>query len=70
MVNKFNLALRLIVRTVHLVCALLTLTILILDYFFVFHSFAIAKDDKFFIKIKNGSGMGMIMSGIALMTLM
>ena len=65
-----NLFMRLIARTIHLVCALMTLTILILDYFFSFHAFAIAKENKFFIKIKNGCGIGMILSGVALMSMM
>ena len=65
-----NLFLRVMVRTVHLVCALLTLTILILDYFFSFHTYAATKEDKFFLRIKNGSGVGMILSGVALMSLM
>ena len=70
MAEYCNLCLRLAARTIHLVCALMNLTILILDYFFSFHTYATTKEDKFFLKIKNGSGIGMILSGVALMSLM
>ena len=48
----------------------MTLTILLLDYLFNLEAYATTKNDEKFQKVKNCCGIGMIMSGVALLSIM
>ena len=59
-----------LVRTAHIVCSMISFTCAVLDYYFDFVSYDQIRESPGFKRMMAWSGIGMIITGVALATIM
>ena len=61
---------RYILRTVHILTCLFSLTLVVLDFCFDFRSYGVVQESEKFRRLHSTAGLGMLMSGFALTSVM
>lgn len=67
---SFRVVVKAVIRFIHLLASLMTLTICILECLFSFRQNNILADNKQYRRVQNLSGLGMIFSGVMLTNMM